>query len=39
MNGKMRPVACVVATAAAAAAGDGVKLTPGALLKDLVTAA
>ena len=37
MNGKMRPKACVVATAAAAAAGDGVKLTPGALLKDLVT--
>ena len=39
MNGKLRPKACVVATVAAAAAGDGVKVTPGALLKELVQTA
>ena len=39
LNGKQRPKACVVATAARAAAGDGVQLTAGALLKQLIETA
>ena len=35
VNGRQRPKACVVATAAAAAAGDGLEVTPTALLAAL----